>query len=291
MYSGAASVPVDGGTRVRNRLVIVAAVAFAATACSRPGTEDRAFQWTTELPAGAVVHLRDGAGDIAIRRATGQTAVVNASKSWRRSRRNDVRFVVTQSGNDYYICAMWRASGKCGGSGYRGRQTSSFLTMFSLFHRGNDASADFVAEIPANVVVDARTTLGSVQIDGMTSGVTARTSNGTVQASNVSGPLSLTTTNGNVELTTADGLSASDEIRLTTTNGTISAELPAGIDGNFDLSVVNGAVQSDLSLPASPKSHRGRHLQGQIGSSTRVVKMRAISGMVTVRTRGTPATH
>ena len=72
------------------------------------------------------MHVRNGAGDIAIRRASGQTAVVNGSKSWRRSRRNDIRFVVTQSGNDYYVCAMWRASGKCGGSGYRGRQTSTF---------------------------------------------------------------------------------------------------------------------------------------------------------------------
>jgi hypothetical protein len=277
---------------VKNRLVIVAAVALAAAACSRPGSESRAFEWTNDLPAGAVVHLRNGAGDIAIRRAaTGQTATVGASKAWRRSSRKDIRFVVTQTGNDYYICAMWRASGKCGANGYRGRQTNTFLSMFSLFRRGNDASADFVAELPANVVVDARTTLGSVQVDGMTSGVTARTTNGTVQASNVSGPLSLTTTNGNVELTAAEALSPSDEIRLTTTNGTIRAELPAGIDGNFDLSVVNGAVRSDLSLPASPNSRRGRHLQGQIGSSTRVVKMRAISGMVSVRTRTTPATH
>jgi hypothetical protein len=276
---------------VKNRLVILAIAGLAATACSRPGSENRAFQWTTELPAGATVHVRNGAGDIVIHRAGGQTALVNGSKSWRRSHRNDIRFVVTQSGNDYYICAMWRASGKCGASGYRGRQTSSFLTMFSLFHRSNDAYANLVAEIPANVIVDARTTLGSVQIDGMTSGVTARTSNGTVQASNVSGPVSLTTTNGNVELTAADALSPTDEIRLTTTNGEIRAELPAGIDGSFDLSVVNGAVQSDLSLPSSSKSRRGRHLQGQIGSSNRVVKMRAVSGMVSLRTRGTPATH
>jgi len=276
---------------VKHRLVIVAAMASAAAACSRPGTEERAFQWATDLPAGAVVHLRDGVGDIVVRRATGQTVQVNGSKQWRRSRRSDIRFVVTQSGNDYYVCAMWRASGKCGASGYRGRQTNSFLTMFSLFRRGSDASADFVAEIPANVVVDARTTLGSVQIDGLASGVTARSSNGTVQASNVSGPVSLTTTNGNVELTTTDALSSSDDIHLSTTNGMIRAELPANIDGKFDLSVVNGAVQSDLDLPASPRSRQGRHLQGQIGSSTRVVKMRAISGMVTVRTRATPVTH
>ena len=272
------------------RIAIVAAMALASAACSRPGSEDRVFQWSDQLPAGSVLHLRDGAGDIVIRPAAGQMASVNGSRRWKRGRRNDVRFVVTQHGNDYYICAMWRASGKCGESGYRGRQTSGFLTMFSLFHHGSDASADFVAEIPANVTVDAKTTLGSVQIDGMTAGVTARTSNGTVQASNVSGPLSLTTTNGNVHLST-DLLSPSDEVRLSTTNGTIRAELPANLEGTFDLSAVNGRVSSDLSIPMSGSSRQGRHIQGQIGSSTRLVKMRAVNGAVTVVSRGTPATH
>ena len=194
--------------------------------------------------------------------------------------------MVRQIGSDYYICAMWRASGKCGASGYRGRQTSTFLTMFSLFHRSTDAAADFVAEVPANVVIDARTTLGSVEIDGMMAGVTARTSSGTVQASNVSGPVSLTTTTGNVRFAT-DFLSATDDIRLTTTNGEIRAELPPKLEGKFDLSVVNGTVRSELDLPAAPRSHVGRHLMGQIGSSQRVVKMRAVNGVVTVLNRGT----
>jgi hypothetical protein len=275
---------------VKIRIAIVAAMALASAACSRPGNEDRAFQWSDQLPAGSVLHLRDGAGDIVIRPAAGQTASVSGSRRWKRSRRNDIRFVVTQKGNDYYVCAMWRASGKCGENGYRGRQTSGFLTMFSLFHHGSDASADFVAEIPANVTVDAKTTLGSVQIDGMTAGVTARTSNGTVQASNVSGPLSLTTTNGNVHLST-DLLSPSDEVRLSTTNGTIRAELPANLEGTFDLSAVNGRVSSDLSIPTSGSSRQGRHIQGQIGSSTRLVKMRAVNGVVTVVSRATPATR
>ncbi len=269
---------------------VIAASALALTACSHSRGEDSAFQWSDQLPPGAVVHIRSGAGDIAVRRASGQSAHITGSRRWQRGRAKDVRFAVTQIGSDYYICAMWRASGKCGASGYRGRQTSSFLTMFSLFHRGTDASADFVAEIPANVVIDARTTLGSVDIDGMMAGVTARTSSGTVRASNVSGPVSLTTTNGNVRLAT-DSLSASDDIRLTTTRGEIRAELPAKLEGNFDLSVTNGALQSDLDLPAAPRSRAGHHLQGQIGSSQRVVKMRAVSGAVTVLSRGTPSEH
>jgi len=264
----------------------IAASALALTACSHSRGEDQAFQWSDQLPPGAVVHIRNGAGDIAVRRAVGQSAQVTGSRHWRRGRANDIRFVVRQIGSDYYICAMWRASGKCGASGYRGRQTSTFLTMFSLFHRSTDAAADFVAEVPANVVIDARTTLGSVEIDGMMAGVTARTSSGTVQASNVSGPVSLTTTTGNVRFAT-DFLAATDDIRLTTTNGEIRAELPPKLEGNFDLSVVNGTVRSELDLPAAPRSHVGRHLRGQIGSSQRIVKMRAVNGVVTVLSRGT----
>ena len=275
---------------MRNRLVIVAAATLAAAACSRPKSEERAFQWTGELPAGAVLHLRDGAGDIVVRRATGQTAMVSGSRHWQRGRAKDVRFVVTHNGNDFYLCAMWRFSGHCAANGYKGRQTNGLLTMFSLFHRGSDAVADIVAEVPANVVVDASTHVGSVQIDGMTAGVTAKTTSGMVQASNVSGPVSLTTTNGNVHLS-SDSLAASDEIRLLTTRGTIHAELPASLDGAFDLSTLNGTVRSDLDIPSTGQSRRGRHLQGQIGSSTRVVRMHAVNGAVTLLTRGAAANH
>ena len=48
------------------KIFAVAAVAAAATACSRGGSDDRAFQWVTELPAGSVVHLRNGSGSIEV---------------------------------------------------------------------------------------------------------------------------------------------------------------------------------------------------------------------------------
>ena len=273
---------------MKHRIAIVAAMGLAMAACSRRGGEERAFQWTDQLPAGAVVHLRSGAGNVVVRRATGQTALVSGSKRWHRGRARDVRFVVKQVGNDYYVCAMWRASGKCGASGYRGRQTGTFLTMFSLFNRTTDAAADFVAEIPANVTVDVKTTTGSVQVDGMTAGVSARTTRGSVEALNVSGPLSLATSTGDVVLVTGP-LAESDDIRLSTGRGAIRAELPADLQGTFDLSVDNGRILSDVAVPPFPRSRPGRHLQGQIGSSSRIVKMRAAHGGVTLRTRGPAA--
>ncbi len=265
-------------------VVILSAAAMAPVACSRPGTDERAFEWTDRLPPGAVVHLRDGAGDISVRRGVGQSVVVKGARQWNRSRASDVDFRVNQVGNDYYVCAMWRGSGKCGAAGYRGRRLNGLLTMLSLFHHSSDATASFVAELPANVTVDARTDVGSVTIDGIEAGVTAHVSRGTVSASNVSGPLSLTATNGDVRLAT-DSLSAADSIHLSTTTGNVRAQLPASMQGMFDLSVVNGTVSSDLPLAAAPRTRAGHHLRGQIGQSSRVVKLRAIDGNVSISTR------
>lgn len=272
----------------RCRSLLLIAVSVSVTACARGPREDMPFQWSTQLPAGAVVHLRDGLGNITVRRAAGTTATVNGMRRWRRGRSPDLEFAVKQDGNDYYVCAMWRRSGTCGAQGYRGRRTGSFLQIFSLFHRNSDASAELVAELPPNVAVDARTTSGSVQVDGMTAGVTAHATNGTVQAWNVSGPLTLSTTNGNVRVT-ADSLAPADSVILTTTNGTVRAELPSGLQGMFDLSTVNGSVSSDFPIPAATGGRVARHLQGQIGQSNRLVKLHAVNGTVSLATRGGPA--
>ncbi len=268
---------------MRHRLPLVL-LALLSAGCSHAGSNDDAFQWSNELAPGSVVHILDGAGDVRVRRAAGQNAIVRASTSWRRGRERDIKFTVTQRGSEYFICAMWRNSGKCGTGSYRGRNTSGFLSMFSLFHRGSDATADFVAELPADVIVDVRATSGDVEVEGIAGGVTARTVNGTVRANNVSGPLVLGTVNGDVRLS-SDSLSETAPLQLTTTNGSVHAELPSEIAGIFDLSTVNGVVESDLPLGAA--GNRGnRHLTGRIGPGERPVRMKTVNGTVTVTTRG-----
>lgn len=270
-----------------HRWLFIVGAALSTAACGHRAHEDNPFRWTSQLPPGTVVHLRDGLGSITVRRASGPEAVVSGMRQWRRGRAPDVNFAITQDGKDYYICAMWRGSGKCAEHGYRGRRSGGFLTIFSLFHRSSDASAQIIAELPPNVAVDARTTTGTVQIDGITGGVTARATNGTVQAWNVSGPLSLSATNGNVRVT-ADSLAPTDSVILTTTNGTVRAELPPGLQGAFDLSTVNGSVSSDFPIPSATSGRVGRHLEGQIGQSNRLVKLRAVNGTVTLASRGAP---
>ncbi len=277
---------------MRHRRFGALVATLVVVGCNHAGSDDHAFRWTTEVPAGTVVHFRDGAGNITVRRAAaaGQQITVTGSRQWRRGRAKDVRFIVSRAGNEYYVCAMWTGSGKCGASGYKGRSTGGFLTMFSLFHRGSDASADFVAELPANVAVDARTNNGSVDISGIAAGVIARSTNGNVSAMNVSGPVALMTTNGNVGLS-VDSVSDADSIRVSTTNGNIRAELPPALQGRFDLAASNGMVHSNLPLPSAQSGRSTRHVQGQVGTLDRLVRLHTMNGVVSVTTRGVPATQ
>jgi len=230
---------------VRKTIALFAIAASAA--CSHPGSDERAFQWITELPAGSVVHLRNGAGSIEVKRSSSQSAEVIGNREWHHGRSRDIQFVVNQSGNEYYVCAMWRNSGRCGANGYRGKNTGGFLSMFSLFHRSTDATADLIAELPENVVVDATNTHGDVKIDGISGGVTARTTNGDVKATNVGGKVRLSTTNGDLVLE-AEPMATLADVSLSTTNGDIRAALPPNLEGLFDLSSMNGEVKSDFPL-------------------------------------------
>src|SRR5689334_907618 len=264
---------------MRRAAVVAIAAATLAAGCSRSGSEDHAWEWTNQLAPGSIVHLRNGAGNITVRQASqGRLATVTGGRRWRRAHESDVRFVVNQSGNEYYVCAMWKHSGDCTASGYHGR-SSSFFDALSLFHRSSDVTASFVAELPADVIVDARTTSGTIDVQGVSSGLTARATNGIVTATHVSGPIALSTVNGNVNLS-VDATGAADSIHVTTTNGVIRAQLPPAIDGAFDLSVTNGALHSDLPIAVGNGSRRTRHIEGQIGASARVVRMHAINGSV-----------
>jgi hypothetical protein len=273
----------------RSLTIVIATFALATTACSRAGSDD-AFHWAQQLPAGAVLHLLDGSGAITVRRAPDASVAVAGSRQWRRGRASDVSFTVTQSGSDYYVCAMWRGSGRCDARGYRGAQTWSWRTMFAIVGRRTDTRADFVVQVPANVKVDARTVSGTVDVDGTLSGVYAKSVNGDVRASHVSGPIVLLATNGNITFA-ADSLGAADSVRLDTKNGMVHAELPANLEGNFDLAAVNGSVNTNIPVHAADGHRYMNRVVGQVGTSQRVVRVRALNGNAQVVTRGIPDSH
>ncbi|HET9188621.1 MAG TPA: DUF4097 family beta strand repeat-containing protein [Acidothermaceae bacterium] len=268
------------------RHLAVAVATLVAAGCSRETVNENAFSWSDTIPAGATLHLRDGTGSITVHASGSHTALVRGAVHSRRGRLKDVSFVVNRNGGDYFICAMWRNSGRCDASGYRGSSHRPWWTIFSLFRHGSDAAANLMVDLPPGTQLDARTTNGVVTIDGATAGVTARAVNGGVHVSDVSGPLMLTTTNGDVRLSSAS-LAPNDSVHLSTVNGAVRAELPPNIDGQFDISVVNGVVRSDLAIPGASMSRR--RVAGQVGASDRVVRVHTVNGAVILTSHPTAA--
>ena len=263
---------------VRYRFLWVAIV-LAALGCHSSARENPdAFSWSTRLQPGQTVHIRDGEGNITVATTPSSDLRVRASKRWRRGREQDIQFQVRSHGSDVFVCAMWRASGTCDATHYRGKRTESFLSFLSLFHRSTDASASFTVEVPAGIAVDARTTTGDVSVTGVHAGVSARTTNGAVTASGVAGPLALASLNGDIQVA-VDSLGAADSIRANTTNGSVRATVPSTLDGHIELSTLNGDAHSDF--PVSAVANRARHTYaGDIGTSPRLIRLRTVNGSV-----------
>jgi hypothetical protein len=262
-------------------VAIPLALALAVSACTRRNAEvQEAVSWSEALPPGSSLHIRNGIGQITVVPAKDSMVRVVGGKAWRRGRERDIQFQVTRSGdrNDIYVCAMWRASGRCGGSGYRGKRTDTFLSYFSLFHRTTDARASFVVEVPPGVSIDAKTTNGTVTIRGMHAGVNAQSVVGSITALDVGGPVSLATTNGSIRLR-VDSARGADTIQARTVNGAVTAVLPENIEGAFDVSTMRGQVKTDFPLVTS-HGRRSIGAAGRIGTGLGFVKLRTTHGSV-----------
>ena len=174
---------------------------------------------------------------------------------------------------------MWRSSGKCGAKGYRGRQTGGFLTMFSLFHRHSDATADLRRRDSGQCrrrredVERLREGRRHVRrrhgahVERHRAGVERR------QVRSRCRRRTATSVSARMRLADADAMS------LTTTNGTIRAELPA---------VARGQLRPVCRQRNGPHRLAARITRAKVapaaifrarsGASTRVVKMRAVNG-------------
>jgi Toastrack DUF4097 len=271
---------------MRLRIVVATAAVLALSGCAWGERHEReSFSLVQQLPVGSTLRIRDGAGNITVKPTSAPTVHVSGSRRWEHGRARDVNFVWRFVGNELYVCAMWSASGRCGTGSYRGRRTNRFMDFLALRH-STDASADFVVELPEGVRIDARTSLGTVDIAGARSGVSATSVQGTVAGRDLGGTISLSSVNGDVRLA-LDELTGVDSITLTTTNGAVRADLPPSFEGMLDLAAVNGSIESQFPLVLMPGVVRGgRRIRSQVGTAERTVRLRTVNGGITLNRAG-----
>jgi DUF4097 and DUF4098 domain-containing protein YvlB len=264
---------------------LLTGAAFSVGACRHEARElPDAFSWSDELAPGSTVHLRTMNGNVTVRGTAESQAHVQGIKRWRRGRSRDVQFVVSRSGDEVYLCAIWtRRGGHCGDEHYAPRPPR-WLAMFSLFRRRSDMAASFEVMLPPGVRVDASTVNGRVTVTEAAGDVKAATVNGDIRASTTAGALSLTTVNGSIRARAAS-LAKDVPIDLTTVNGSIRAELPSPLDADVQLSTVNGRITTDFPVALSGRAST-RELRGTIGVGGRPVRLTTVNGSVELRSSG-----
>lgn len=252
-------------------------------ACHRePREVADAFSWTNEVAPGSTVHLRTTNGSVNVHGTMESRIHVQGSKRWRRGRERDVRFVVSNEGNDVYVCAIWtRRGGRCGDERIR-PSPPRWLAIFSLLRRRSDMSASFEVMLPPGVRVDASTVNGRVVVTEAGGDVTASTVNGEIRASTTGGgTLALKTVNGSIRVRAAS-LTKDARVEAETVNGSVQAELPGELGADVVLRTVNGRITTDFPLQLTGRVSE-RELRGTVGDggAGRVV-LRTVNGSVSL---------
>jgi len=253
-------------------LVIIGAVPAGA----QRQTEQNAFTWSGRVPTGHWIRVRNLSGEINVTASSGDRVEVTATKQWRRSDPESVRFEVQKFGpsdEDVVICAIWNDRTSCDEHGYESHNV-----------RNNDVSVQFRVMVPRGVKIGVSSVNGAVSVEGATSEVEASTVNGEVEATSSGGPVNASTVNGSV--TARMGRFDNDEdLNFSTVNGTVLAEFTGDLNADIELSTVNGRFQTDYPVTINGRLDP-RHLRARLGRGGRRIRLSTVNGNVELRRRG-----
>lgn len=239
-------------------------------------TEQNAFTWAGRIPSGHWIRVRNLNGEINVTSSNSDRVEVTATKQWRRSDPQSVRFEVRKYGaneEDVVICAIWNDRTDCDDRGYDSHNV-----------RNNDVSVQFRVMVPRGVKVGVSSVNGAVSIDGATSEVEASTVNGEVEATSSGGPVTASTVNGSIRARM--GRFENDEdLNFSTVNGSVVAEFTGDLDADVELSTVNGRFQTDYPVTINGRLDP-RHLRARLGQGGRRIRLTTVNGNVELRRRG-----
>ena len=286
--------------------LLVTALAMPVVALAQERGRD--FSFDDRVPAGAWLRVHTLGGDIRVTAASGDRVEVIGRKEGEDAA--EIRITSVRRGDDVTICAMFEES-ECDAEGIhtsRGRR------------RHNDASADFEIRLPRGVKIAAVSGNGDVSVTGATAEVVATTGNGIVRAATTGGPVRASSGNGDINVTEAGGeviarsgngdvnvetstgpvsahtgngridarmssLSGTADMAFRTGNGDVTVVLPSDFEGEIDVQIPNGALETDFPLRVQGRIDPHR-VRATIGRGGRRITITSGSGGAEIRKAG-----
>ena len=176
---------------------------------------------------------------------------------------------------DVVICALWGLDMTCTDGGSRGTYSSR------ASWRNDQTNVTIRVRVPDGVKAFARSTNGSIAMDGLTSEIDAATTNGNVSVRTSGGLINATTTNGSVTATLGD-VAGDQPMRFSTTNGSVTVYAPPSLSADLEMTTTNGGVVSDFPLTING-SIRPNQLRATLGAGGRTIVVRSTNGNVALK--------
>jgi hypothetical protein len=250
------------------RPIILLAAAVLGFAPAAAAQND--FEWTGQLASGQHIEILDINGSIHASPARDGNIVVTAvKKAGRRGNPADVKIATSADAGGVTVCVVYDGSNTCR-SNSRGNDNQN----------NNDTSVEFTVQVPAGIVLRARSVNGSIDANGLMSDTDASTVNGSVTVA-TSGSARATTVNGAIKAAMGQ---APNGGKFSTVNGDVTLQLPASTNASVRVSTVSGSIQSDF--PLQIDSEPGpRHASGAIGAGGQELAISTVNGSVTLARR------
>ena len=260
---------------VRLAAALACAPAFTARVAgpAAPKTAPQADQWNWHgrIAAGRTLQIRGINGRVEAEPATGNEAVVSASKrAHDHGDTDEVSIQVVQHDGDVVICAVYPGrSNRCGPD-----------DEYHMSTHDNDVEVDFRVQVPAGVRFDGSTVNGDVEADNIGGPVSANTVNGSVRLETAAGDASGETVNGSVTATLHGQGTA--PLSFKTVNGGVTLSVPKDLNADLEAETVNGDIETDFPITVTGRINR-RHLDGRIGQGGRSLKIETVNGSIRLR--------
>ncbi len=281
------------------------------------------FTWTGTVTDGGWLRIGNLAGTVEVRRTSGKTIDVQATKEpdfdrwiWFGNSVQPVRFITQRQGSDVVICAISDEKPSCNANDLSSPDDDdddghpqpmrivvllpAGVSLQAATRHGDlhitDAGADVIARSGHGSIsirnvagtVDANTGHGDMDIVNAAKQISARTGHGNIHVSNV-GAVHANTGHGDIvaELAGAAAVGSND-MMFETGHGNVRVVAPRALSGDVDLHTGHGRVSSDFPLTISDQSRHSRtgSAHGVLGSGGRSVRLSTGHGDISLTTAG-----
>lgn len=246
---------------------------LALVAAALPlGAQRRAdFQWANALAAGSTVAVRNISGDVKVVPSTSGRVEVLGFKHGSGRQLDEIRANVEQTSRGIIVCVLYADGDACDNAGHSDRR--------GRWNRNDgNAAIDFEVSVPANLIVDAGSVSGDVEISGAHGDVTASTVSGNVMLDHLhASSVNANSVSGDVEVH-VDELTGKGDFNFHSVSGNVTLQVPSSFGADLSMTTVSGDINSDFPITLGNGRMSRRSMNARIGAGGRRLDVSTVSG-------------